>query len=200
KLVSGGGAPLYEGFEYKIAQPAIYKWSFSVQQQVRPSATLEVGYSGTRGTHLMRGDNQLNTSPVRYLSELGNQRFAFPEQPLPNPYFTQLRYRTSDGDSSYHALLVTFSKRFSHGFQAQSSYTYSKSLDDGSKFAASADFSNDASPIAQEHWKGRSSFDVTHSWASSFTYDIPGAKHRTGVVQKLLDGWNLSGIVRAASG
>lgn len=141
----------------------------------------------------------LNTTPVNFVPQLGGQ-FIFVEQPLSNPNWDRMRWRMTDGTSWYHGLLVTASKRFSRGFQAQTSYTWSKSLDDSSTWTGSSDFgSGDTLGVRRDHWWGRSSFDVTHSFSTNFLYEFPGSQ-MSGFAGKILGGWNLSGIVRAYSG
>jgi len=196
-LLAGGGVPNDEGIDYKLSQPTVYKYSFSIQQQLLPETMLEVGYSGSRSLHNWRLI-QINTTPVAYIPALGGQ-YIFPEQPLLNPNFGSMRWRFTDGSGKYNALLVTLNKRFSHGFQAQSSYTFSKSTDDGSRFAAAGDFSNDRDPIGHGHDWGRSAFDLTHSWVTNFVYDLPGGTLH-GLTGKVLGGWSISGILRATSG
>jgi hypothetical protein len=198
-LSQGGGKPQADGFQWAVDQPAVYKFSFTVQQQLLTDTTLEVGYSSTRGTHNTRGNMLLNTTPVYEVPELGGQ-FIFVEQPLPNPHWDRMRWRMTDGLSWYHALLLTGTKRFSRGFQVQSAYTWSKSLDDSSTFSGSSDFGGqDQLGIRREHRWGRSSFDVSHSWSTNFLYELPG-RNLAGIAGKILGGWNISGILRAFSG
>ena len=50
----------------------------------------------------------------------------------PYPQFTDIIPLYSTGASSnYHALQVSFSKRFSHGFQFEGSYTWAKAIQEG---------------------------------------------------------------------
>jgi hypothetical protein len=198
-LTRGGGLPQADGFQWDADQPTVYKFSVTVQQQLLRDTTLEVGYAGTRGVHNTRGNMLLNTTPVNEVPEL-HREFIFVEQPLSNPYWDRMRWRMTDGTSWYNALLLTVSKRFSHGFQVQSSYTFSKSLDDSSTFSGSSDFGGtDVLGVRRQHWKGRSAFDVTQSWSTSFQYDLPG-RTMPGVAGKILGGWNIGGVLRAFSG
>jgi hypothetical protein len=197
-LSNFGGAPQTDGLEWKMSQPATYKFSFTVQQQLLSTATLEVGYSGSRSTHNMRPNVHLNHTPFDFIPALGGQ-YIFPEQPLPNPAFNRMRWRVSDGSGWYNALLVTLTKRFSHGLQFQSSYTWSKSLDDSTKFGNSGDYSGDREILGQQHEWARSGYDIAHSWSSNFVYELPG-RALPGLTSKVLGGWNISGVVRASSG
>ncbi|MBI4478820.1 MAG: TonB-dependent receptor [Acidobacteria bacterium] len=199
-LLRGGALPQIDGFQWDVEQPTTYKFSFTIQQQLLSDTTLEVGYSGTRGVHNVRGNMLQNTTPVNYVPALGGGQFIFLEQNRPNPNWERMRWRYTDGTSWYHGLLVTATKRYSRGFQIGSSYTYSKSLDDSSTWTGSTDFgAGDTLGVRKEHWRGRSAFDVSHSWATSFVWDLPGSR-LNGIAGKLLGGWNLGGILRAFSG
>ena len=52
--------------------------------------------------------------------------------PRINPAFGFLQERGNWGSSNYNSLQVSLNRRFTRGFQMQTSYTYSKSLDYGS--------------------------------------------------------------------
>lgn len=194
-----GGKPQADAFQWDADQPTVYKFSTTIQQELFPNTTLEVGYAGTRGVHNTRGNMLLNTTPVNEVPALGG-RFIFVEQPLPNSNWDRMRWRMTDGTSWYNALLVTVSKRFSQGFQVGSSYTFSKSLDDSSTFSGGSDFGGqDTLGVRRQHWKGRSAFDVSQSWSTNFQYELPG-KEISGIAGKILGGWNIGGVLRAYSG
>lgn len=194
-----GSVPQLDGFEYSVSQPAVYKWSMDIQQQLFSDTTLEIGYSGTRGTHLVRGNLNLNATPATMIN--GRRFILLASQPVTlNPNMGRMRWRLTDGDSFYHGLLASFKKRFTHGFQLQASYTYSKSMDDSSTFTGSTDFgSADRTGYLGEHEKALSGFDVTQSFFANFVYDLPG-KNWSGFAGKALGGWSLSGAVRMNSG
>lgn len=195
-LTSGGGAPQIDGFEYNVSQPAVYKWSLDVEQQVAPNTTLQVGYTGTRGTHLMRGNLQLNSTPATMVN---GRRLILIDLPPNNPFFNRFRWRITDGVSDYHSLRMNLTKRFSKGFQIQGSYTFSRATDDASAFNGSTDFSNDRQPYRTTKDHGLASFDSRHSFYTNFIYEFPG-KNRAGIAGHLLGGWSMSGVLRLQSG
>ncbi len=196
-LTSGGGAPQIDGIEYNIHQPAVYKWSFDLEQQIAPNTTLALGYNGNRGTHLMRGNLELNTTPARTTAD--GHREILIDLPPNNPYFNRFRWRITDGVSDYHGLRVNLTKRFSRGFQVQGSYTFSKATDDASAFNGSTDFSNDRQPyrITKDH--GLSSFDVRHAFYTNFIYDLPG-QNWSGIAGRVAGGWTMTGVLRLQTG
>ncbi len=197
-----GSVPQFDGFQYDVSQPAVYKWGMDIQQQLFKDTTLDVGYSGTRGTHLVRGNLNLNATPSTIIN---GRRFIMiattPTNPITlNPNIGRMRWRLTDGDSFYHGLRAEVTKRFSHSFQIQGSYTYSKSIDDSSTFTGSSDFgSADRTAYLGQHEKALSGFDVTQSFFLNFVYELPG-RQLTGVAGKVLGGWSLSSVLRMNSG
>ncbi|MBI4483068.1 MAG: TonB-dependent receptor [Acidobacteria bacterium] len=196
-LVASGGRPQADGFQWDIEQPMVMKYSLDLQQQVATDTILEAGYSGTRGVHLLRGAVMFNTTP----SEIRDgRRLILMDDPLPNPFWNRMRWRITDGTSDYHALRLRVTRRFSRGFQFQSSYTFSKSTDDSSTWTGSTDFNEaDRRGYRTEKQHGRSAFDVRNSFFTNLVYDLAGANW-TGVAGRLLGGWSVSGILRFNDG
>ena len=194
---SNGTTPQIDGIEYNTKQPTVYKWSLDVSRQVGKDATFEVGYSGTRGVHLLRGNLQLNSTPSTFI---GGSRFILITQPLPDPNWGRVRWRLWDGSSIYHGLRLGFNKRFGAGLQIQTSYTFSKSIDNGSAFLGTGDFTNENIGYGTSSLRALSSFDVRYSFYTNFTYDLPFGKKMTGLAGGVLGGWSTSGLLRLNSG
>ena len=193
-----GGRPQIDFFQYRVEQPTVLKWSLDVQQQIAPDTTLETGYSGTRGLHLVRGGLMRNVTPVDILAN--GRRLVRVDLPQPNQNYNRMRWRDTDGSSNYHAFRLSVNKRFSRSFQFQSSYTFSKSTDDASGFLGSGDFGiGDRRGYFGEKEHGLSSFDVRQSWNTNFVVDIPTGD-LTGAAAKVLGGWSLSSMMRLNSG
>ncbi|HZJ44337.1 MAG TPA: hypothetical protein VFD63_11250, partial [Pyrinomonadaceae bacterium] len=108
-----------------------------------------------------------------------------------------------DANSNYNALQLRLDKRLSHGLSFQSSYTWSKAIDDASTTETA--FSNtppgarmqDAFDTKAE--RGRSAFDTRHNFVTSATYELPRF-NANGVGDKLLNGWELTGILTYHTG
>ncbi|OFW15038.1 MAG: hypothetical protein A3H27_13400 [Acidobacteria bacterium RIFCSPLOWO2_02_FULL_59_13] len=203
-LIAGegpGGRSRAEGFQWNADQPTVLKWSLDIQQEVARNLVAEIGYSGTRGIHLQRGPLHLNATPaeMRAHPDGGQRNFILTALPLPNSSWNWMRWSFTDSTSDYHALRVVVNKRFSHGFQLQSSYTYSKSTDDSSRWTGSNDFGNELGGYRDAKRHALSAFDFRHNSATNFVYDFPG-NHLTGPAGVLLGGWSLGSILRFNSG
>jgi len=102
----------------------------------------------------------------------------------------------SDGYSNYNSLQVTLRHQFSHGLTMQAAYTWDKDLSD-IFFSNSANINNSLCLKCQY---GRVSFDRPQRLSVNYSYDLPFGKNTTGVVNKLVYGWNVSGVTIAQSG
>jgi carboxypeptidase family protein/TonB-dependent receptor-like protein len=201
-----------DGFPFIFKQPTVYKWSLDIERQVLSDLTVQVGYSGTRGVHLTRGNLNLNSNPAvtsngRTFVVLGTVNPAAPTTASTtssvgamNPAWARMRWRLMDGTSTYNAFRLSVTKRMGRGAQLQSSYTYSKSTDDSSSRNGGTDFgSADQAGYLGAKLRGLSSFDVRHSFITSFVYDLPGKKMK-GWMGGLIGGWSASSILRFNSG
>ena len=195
---------------YSVApgfRPAmVQQYSLNLQTEVHQDYLLEVGYVGTHGTHLAR-QRSLNqtlsaspSDPIRGVTDntLANISLRVPILGVPPDSLQEVE---SEGSSWYNALEMSLVKRLSHGFQFLASYTFSKILDtDGANINATSSGNTltlgDQNSPAQR-W-GRASFDRTHRFIFSTTWDLPGPSH--GVPRAVLGDWSLDAIVTIQSG
>ncbi len=123
--------------------------------------------------------------------------------PRVNPNFGTMDLFTDRAHSWYNSLQFGVIKRLSNGLQFQSSYTYSKTIDEqaGAAFAENtasqgAD-GDDTFNINNE--RGPSVFDVPQVWKFNVLYTIPSFVHE-GILSKFTNGWRLSSITTVEGG
>jgi hypothetical protein len=104
------------------------------------------------------------------------------------PVFSGIFSEDTIARSNYNSLQALFEKRFSHGLQFQASYTFSKSLDNASSFEGALN------PLNFNATYGLSAFDARHRFVFNYVWDLPVPKYE-GFKGKLLDGWEMSGIL-----
>jgi hypothetical protein len=104
------------------------------------------------------------------------------------PVFGGIFTENTVGKSNYNSLQAMLEKRFSHGLQFQASYTFSKSLDNASSFEDALN------PLDFKATYGLSAFDARHRFVINYVWDLPVPKLE-GFQGKLLDGWEVSGIL-----
>ncbi|MBI4442560.1 MAG: TonB-dependent receptor [Acidobacteria bacterium] len=200
RLRTGGGRPEFRILQYNPNQPYVMKWSLDLDREIMSQMSVGIGYSGSRGVHLVRSNQATNYTPSEIRAD--GRRYLLIDQPMRNRNFNRMYRHVTDGNSIYHGLRFTMQKRSSRGLQFQSAYTWSKALDDSSSSHGGGEFAgNDHSgdAYAGGHWRGLSAYHVAHVFYTNFVYDLPG-QNLTGAVGKLLGGWNVAGIVRLNSG
>ena len=198
--------------------PDFQNYQFSVQQELGARSSIEVAYVGVKGTHLGNGLMNINQLDPRYLAlgslltqnvtssgaQAAGIRIPYAGftgsvaqalRPYPQ-YLNILNNTNPNGNSTYHALQVKYTKRLSHGLTVQGAYTWSKSLTDGSIAAGGG-------PSGQDFYNRRlekslSANDVPHVAVLAYTWELPFGKGRAflrqGVGAAVLGGWQLSGI------
>ena len=167
--------------------PYYMKWSLGVQRQLPAELLLDVNYVGSRGVALVR--NRDTNQPVAGAAVASGQ--LNPNAARPYPGFAGITTYETSGNSIYHSLQASGTRRFSRGFSLQASYTFSRSFD------------NNVTPInsyADSRQRAISSFDRTHVLALSYIYELPFFRRSQGLMNKVLYGWQVSGISRFESG
>ncbi len=109
--------------EYDVPSSYIGQWSLGFQRELPGLITGEVTYFGSAGVHLRRLQTYNNTEP----SALANTNLS-----RPFPDLGGMQVMNAPSHSNYHALYLKAQKRFSHGLSFLSSFSYGKSVDNGS--------------------------------------------------------------------
>jgi hypothetical protein len=109
------------------------------------------------------------------------------------PPFSGIFSENTIAYSNYNSFQALFEKHYTHGLQFQASYTFSKSLDNASSFENALD------PLNFNATYGLSNYDARHRFVFNTVWDLPVPKYE-GFKGKLLDGWEVSGIVTLQSG
>jgi hypothetical protein len=117
----------------------------------------------------------------------------------PNPYrpyagIGDITRKEGSGSSSYNGLQVAV-RHSVGGLQLNLAYTYSHSIDDSSDWFDVATINS----YDLRAFRGSSSFDQRHVFNLGYVYDLPFFKN-PGLRNKLLGGWEWSGIVNIETG
>jgi hypothetical protein len=193
-------------FQYNFVQsnpPRSYQeiWNLSIQRQLTPSTSMTVGYVGSHGVHLINREEEFNE--VQGTLNPSGLLWPTTQQSVPNTSVGQIVGDYWAGVSSYNALTAQVTKRMSHGFQVQGSYTFGKSMDTGSSSSLSDNFLNS---IVNLHWyctpcrRSLSDFDIKHTIVVNFIWDLPTPKRGGALASHVLGGWEAGSIITARSG
>jgi hypothetical protein len=109
------------------------------------------------------------------------------------PIFTNIFAEDTIAASAYNSFQASLEKRFSHGLQFQAAYTFSKSLDWASSFEETVN------PFNYKASRSLSLFNSTQRFVINYVWDLPVRKY-SGFAGKVLDDWQLSGILQFQSG
>ena len=109
------------------------------------------------------------------------------------PVFSSIFAQDTIANSAYNSLQASLDKRFAHGLQFTTAYTFSKSFDQASSFEGILN------PIDPRISRSLSNFDARHRIVFSYYWELP-FQHYSGALGKVLSGWALSGITTFQTG
>jgi hypothetical protein len=159
-------------------EPYSEKWNFNIQQALGRNASLQIGYLGSRGLHL------IETEDFNRLYPGGQSR--------PYPQYGSINTNTTSAISMYNAMQAIFHYRWKNGLTWNVNYTWSHSLDDAPTVFGS--YQDDHNPMGDY---GSSDFDVRHIFETDASYSLPTAPK---IPQVIGGGWQYNVIGELRSG
>lgn len=203
--------------------PYSEQFNFTIQREIARTTVLTVGYVGSRGRHLLstvelNPGNAATCLLITTLMPAGQGCGQFGEDTIyatpggqtfngTRPYsvtsgrglsqglldFQSNTWEVTGANSNYNALQASVQKDVGR-FRFLGAYTWSKSIDNSSGFYDQID------PYNPRISRALSTFDLTHNFVMSYSYDLPFAKATSGAKGKLLAGWTVTGITRFTTG
>ena len=165
-------------------------WNLTLQQSLPASLSLELGYIGTKGTHL-------DTQRLPNRATPGSPLTSEQRRVIGNA--TGFTFDSSDSNSVYHAIQVRVTRRFRQGVSANLMYTFSKSIDNASTIGGGgAVVVQDDHNLAAE--RAVSSFNRPHSLTTFFMLSSPSSAGGVSTKNVMLRDWQLTGGVTVRSG
>jgi hypothetical protein len=172
--------------------PSYMDYNLSVQREVLPGTVLEVGYVGTKGTHLL-GDVDTNQPTL-------GARLASPGEDVnaisPFAGYGVITNRDPIFTSNYNSLQASLNHRFSKGLTVQLGYTWSRLLTTSPEDRSLATY--DTYNLRQSY--GPSILNTPQMFIASYVYDFPFYRNQNGFAGKVLGGWEISGITTIQTG
>ncbi len=185
--------------------PYQMQWNFTIQRQIMESTVWTIGYVGSHNLHMFiqRDFNypQPCVSATAGCFYNGAPTFASATgvpNPRLDPQYNSLQLADNLADSHYHALQTSIDHRFSHNWQAQVSYTFSKSIDNGSGTYGLDGGGIASNPVNMALDRGLSNFSRKHNLRVSGIYSLPSKAK--GVLGGVVNGWQLTGVFSYLSG
>jgi Carboxypeptidase regulatory-like domain/TonB dependent receptor len=203
-----------------LVLPYTQDWDLSLQHSFASDLLFEIGYVGTKGTHLPRFieanpavfvPGYVDGQPISNSSNADQRRLYSGCTLADSPgscQFSSTGEIAGIANSEYNALEASLRKRFNHGLSFLVSYTWSKAIDDVSSFnitgsaakpvAGENDLAQDPFNLGAE--RGLSLFDARNRFVASYDWALPFWAHGQNWYQKALGGWQLDGIATLMSG
>lgn len=197
-------------------QPAIAdQWNVTVQHQFAGNTTLQVGYVGQKGTHLM--------VPFDFAQRVLQSNGTTADSPYfaANPTLynvlgnggpgAEVSGTKSNGNMKYNSLQAVLQKQAGHGLQYQVAYTLSRCMSDSTGYYGAWNNALSASAYWQNVYDQRSEwapcyYDATHVVSAYAVYDLPFGrgkmlgKNVSNAVNQVIGGWALSPILSWRTG
>jgi hypothetical protein len=166
-------------------------WNFTLERQLAGNMLVRASYVGSRSNRLSYNTdiNAPLPSPTATADDADARR--------PFQDYGQITQNTSGLNSSFHALQLTFEKRFSHGFNLSANYTWGKSIDPVS-YTTDLDTINVINPYNVNAYRGVSDYNVPHRFVFNYVWTLPSP--HAGIAKGILGGWESSGIWTWQSG
>jgi len=215
-------APELYSLDPHLVTPYTQQWHLGIEYQLPADTVLEVSYGGSRGLKLYAFYNGNQAVPVLGTDSLPTapRRPANDEAPgasgpctLANPQNCNSALDTtidtfrSNAQSNYNSAQVRLEKRYSHGLQFEAAYTWAHALDNASSASLGSvnngDFQDQRYPNANY---ANADFDVRQRFVFSYVYDLPFGRGRafgkdaSGVVNRIVGDWQMTGVFSAATG
>jgi len=220
KLVPGGVQP-------DLQSPTLISWSFRVQREITPNTSFTLGYVGSHGYHEILGIDANEPFPVicpaspcpsvypaSFPAPLAGApvpagTYYVPTATRANPALANTWTYFSEADSSYNALQLDFTHRFSSGLSLRGVYTWSKTIDDGDSVNATTSGGEPAlasNPFDLRADRGLANFDVRNAAVASASYALPIGRGKpflngaSGALNAFAGGWTVNSIVTLQGG
>jgi hypothetical protein len=185
--------------DYHSRQPHILDYNLTIERQLPWNMGLTLGYAGSRGINLMQVLDGNSTVP-QILAD--GRKYWTGNDPRLNPNWGAIEFHTAATNSWYNGVQFGVNKHLSNGMQFQSSYTFSKVLDEaqgqaGADNVTSSVYSVD--PSNRRNDRGPADFDLRHNWQFNTIYQLP-QPFQNRALSAVFNGWRASGILAVQSG
>jgi hypothetical protein len=171
----------------ETATPYAQHLSLTIEREIfNPQSTLSVAYVGTLGRKLSR-------------TRRPNGGEQLPQVQRPDRTVGVVNVLETSANSSYNALQVGYTQRFSADLQVRAAYTYSKFIDDVSDIPTSnTNLARDVLPLDEGRLfldRGTSTWDIPHVLTFTSIWRAPFFKNN-----RYLGGWTISSVSTIQAG
>lgn len=171
--------------------PYFQQWNVTLQKVLANVVSIDVGYVGSKGTHL----------PFSYLLNVPNPGPGGIQSRRPYPTFGPGTYIINADNNIYHSLQTKAEVRGWRGLNLLATYTWSKGLDYQPQGTGEVEYSDVQNPACQFVCeRGLDTLNLTNRFTLGGVYSLPFLKHRADLLGQALGGWRVTSILTAQSG
>jgi hypothetical protein len=162
------------------------QYTLTVQQALPWSLTMQIGYLGNQGHHM------LDRSYVNVLDPVTRTR--------PLPKFGRVDIKSSGSSTSFNGLQFSLYRRAANGLQLGTQYMFSKAFDEGSLGGGESTAPQNVTCRSCEH--GPTNQDIRHTITVNAVYELPFGRdgNSAAAMRRVFGGWQLSGLLQARTG
>ncbi len=208
-----GGNIFSQNLDFK--QGIVQQYNLNIERQVPGDVVLTVGYAGSRSTHVLVDQMNLNTTSPSACDPTSPNfvaGYTFGCGLGNTPRYTQfgnIQNINDIGSARYDSLQVKAeTKNIRHGLYALVGYTHSRAFDSGFSDGLGTGTGATYYPLpgtAKADW-ALSQIHLNHNFTASVIYDLPFGKGRqfgsnwSGPINAVLGGWQANLIEKITSG
>jgi hypothetical protein len=178
--IPAAGSVAISTFDKNLKPSDTQAFDLNIQRSITPSIIAQIGYVGTKGTHLL-GLFDINSSPANVSGSPENDLRPYAQQ---FQSFGVIDEARSNLGSIYHSLQATLKLQGWHGLTSQLAYTWSHALDYETGLLPYLP----EDPNNEKAEYGNSDYDVRNTFTGYFDYAIPAFKGPS----RLTHGWEVN--------
>jgi hypothetical protein len=182
--------------------PYVHQWNLTLEHDFGFNTGIRISYDGNHGADLGYIQNLAQVAP----NTIGYAKAAAGS---PYPLWSYIAQESTGARSNYNALTISGNKRFSHGLQFSTSYTFAKNLSNGQGYDPTA-FATQAGGTVSDIYNlnldyGNVSFTHRNRLLSTFLYELPFGRQGqflkgSRFADAIVGGWQLSGVMLFQTG
>jgi hypothetical protein len=203
-------------FDPNFANPITYQAEFSIEREIFHNTTLSAIYMMNRGQRLpVYLDTNLPAQSTTTYTLCGSPQVgsattcANPVGTVTSPFYTGARPNVNFGfmtdissvvNTWYNGLVLQMKHRFSHGFQMDAGYTWSKAQDDNQSSQTFTVNESASNPANLKNDYSLSTFDQRKRFTLSGVWELPTHNIQSKMLKRVVDGFMISGILSLVDG
>ncbi|HEY3442426.1 MAG TPA: TonB-dependent receptor [Paludibaculum sp.] len=178
-----------------LTTPYSHQYNAGLEHKLVAGSVLRVSYIGSRSFKILNMYSMNRAVPVAGVP----LTTGTVDQRRPDGRYSDTKTVVNGGIAYYDAGQVLWDLPLRRGMMFSMGYTFSKAIDEGADFTATAankDISNFRSQSqynSLKDRKGLSNFDSTHALAFNYVWDLPALRRGAGWIRSAASQWQISG-------